>query len=204
MAFRLIGCLISFLIIVSNTWAQETILSVGAKTTYVMPHTDSAGGTVEVKGGGMFGASLTYGYQDRGVEFSVERLMTDLRGDTLDGKLVMLPLMVSGFWRFYVPGRRFIPSVGIGVGIIVNQFKNSRASNIKGFDSEVIDTVGFQILAGVEYLVRPDVAVLWDARYLFSTADVRVIENINGEENETKHRMGLDMVMTGIGVRKYF
>ena len=201
MAFRLICCSVLLLTLVPNAWAQETILALGGQASYLFPHSDSAGGKVEVDGGLMWGASLMYGYQNGGVELSVERVVTDLEGDTVDGKLLMLPVMVSGFWRFHAPGRRLIPYMGVGIGIVINQFRNSAKTKMRNLDNEIADTVGIQVFGGVEYFILSKISISLNARYLYAKADVQTEDE---EENVKRHRIGLETVVSGIGIKKYF
>ena len=200
MALRLILCGVLLLTLVPNTWAEETILALGVQTSYLFPHTDSAGGKVEVEGGQMWGAGLTYGYQDRGIELSIEWVATDIEGDTVDGELIMIPVMISGFWRFYASGRRLIPSLGIGIGIVVNQFRNSQKAKALDLDNEIVDTVGIQVLGGVEYFIKSRISIFLNARYLYAKADVQTKTGnvIN------RHRIGLDTIISGMGIKTYF
>jgi outer membrane protein W len=201
MAFRIICCSVLLLTLVPSVRAQETILALGGQASYLFPHSDSAGGKVEVEGEFMGGINLLYGYPNGGVELSVDRVVTELKGDTVDGKLLMLPVMVSGLWRFHAPGRRLIPYAGLGIGIIINQFKNSTDIKARNIDNEIADTVGIQLLGGVEYFILSQISISLNARYLYANADVQTEDE---EENVKRHRIGLDTVVSGIGIKKYF
>jgi outer membrane protein W len=202
MAFRLICCSVLLLTtLVSNAWAQETIMALGGQASYLFPHSDSAGGKVDVEGEFMGGINFLYGYQNRGVELSVERVVTVLEGDTVDGKLLTLPVMISGLWRFHAPGRRLIPYMGVGVGIVINQFRNSAKTKALNLDNEIADTVGIQFLGGVEYFIRSQISISLNTRYLYAKADVQTEDE---EENIKRHRIDLNTIISGIGIKKYF
>ena len=204
MLIRLILALLTFGTLVSPVWAANTILSVGLQTSYMFPYRDSAGGKVESDGGILYGANFTYGYPDRGVTLSIERITMNLDGVTLDGEYTMTPVILTGYWRLYKRGRRIIPLMGIGLGVFISHFEDSNKAKSLGIDSTVSDPVGLQALIGFEYLMTDNISLLFYARYLFAKMDVSTVKIVDGEGKTSNHRVTLNTYITGFGIRKYF
>lgn len=212
MALRVIcSAFLLFWIIAADAWGQQTLLSVEGRASYLWPHTEEVGDRVRIKSDMMFGAALMYGYPDRAVEFSIEQVAMDLNDGTTDGRLVMVPILISGYWRFVAPGRSWTPFVGAGVGLLANQFKSSQKARseavekgLEGFDQDIHDTIGLQVLAGFEYPLWQRLSVSLEARYLFAKADVRTRVTEGGEVVESRDKINLSTVVTGLGIKQYF
>src|SRR3989304_6392630 len=99
----------------ADAWGQQTLLSVEGRASYLLPHTERVKERVRIKSDMRFGAALMYGYPDRAVEFSIEQVAMDLNDGTTDGRLVMVPILISGYWRWVAPDRRWIPFFGMGI-----------------------------------------------------------------------------------------
>lgn len=185
----------------ANAWGQGTILSLEGRTSYFLP-APFVDEDIDVSDGLGFGAAVTYGYRDRAVEFSIERVSVELEDDSLSGDLVMLPILMTGYWRFHPYSRRWFPFIGVGFGVIVNDFESDL--DIPN-PRELSDSVALHFSAGVEYFLWRNFSVSFQARYLRSRADVRTG---GGEEEDSglppANRIKLDRVITGFGLKKYF
>jgi outer membrane protein W len=183
----------------ADAWGQQTLLSVEGRASYLLPHTEKVEERVRIKSDMMFGASLMYGYPDRAVEFSIEQVAMDLNDGTTDGRLVMVPILISGYRRWVAPDRRWIPFFGMGIGLFANQFKSSQET-----DQDIDDTIGLQVLTGLEYSIWKKLSIVLEARYLFAKADVRTRVTEGGEVVESRDKINLSTVVTGLGIKQYF
>ena len=212
MALRVIcSAFLLFGIMAADAWGQQTLLSVEGRASYLLPHTEKVEERVRIKSDMMFGASLMYGYPDRAVEFSIEQVEMDLDDGTTDGRLVMVPVFISGYWRFVGTDSRWIPFVGMGFGLLANQFKLSLEAKSKAlndgredFHQDIDDTIGFHVVAGLEYFILQRLSLSLEARYLFAKADVRTRVTEGGEVVESRDKINLSTVVTGLGIKQYF
>lgn len=211
MALRVISAFFLFLIMVATAWGQQTLLSVEGRASYLLPHTEKVEERVKITSDMMFGVGLTYGYMDRAVEFSIEQVAMDLDDGATDGRLVMVPILISGYWRFVGTDGRWIPFVGMGIGLLANQFKLSQEAKSKAlkdgrvdFDQDIDDTIGFHVMAGLEYFLWQRLSISLEARYLFAKTDVRTRVTEGGEVVESRDKINLSTVVTGLGIKQYF
>lgn len=212
MALRVIcSAFLLFGIMAADAWGQQTLLALSGRASYLSPHTEKVEERVKITSDMMFGAGLTYGYMDRAVEFSIEQVEMDLDDGTTDGRLVMVPVFISGYWRWVAPERQWIPFVGMGFGLLANQFKLSREAKAKAQDEELVDfhqdiddTIGFHVVAGLEYFIWQRLSLSLEARYLFAKADVRTRVTEGGEVVESRDKINLSTVVTGLGIKQYF
>lgn len=177
-------------IVVGNAWGQQTLLSLEAKTVYAFPRS----GGVHVDGTLGQGLALTYGYRDRAVEFSVERFGAKLKGNGLEGNLIMLPILLSGYLRFHPYGRRWFPSVGVGFGAVANNFNPVGDTP---HDTVVTDALAVQGMLGFEVFVIPKWSMAAQARYLYARV------SSSSEEGKTAH-INLGGPLVSFGVKHYF
>jgi hypothetical protein len=177
-------------VVVGNAWGQQTLLTLEAKTGYAFPRS----GGVHVDGALGGGLALTYGYRDRAVEFSVERLAAKVKGNGLEGNLIMLPILLNGYLRFHPYGRRWFPSVGAGFGTVTNHF-NPVGSTPR--DTVLTDALAVQAILGFEVFVIPKWSVAAQARYLYARV------SSSSENGKTAH-INLGGPLVSFGVKRYF
>ena len=195
MLLRVISFMLVLIFFATNAWGE--ILSFEARTTYLLPHDEDVNEEVKIKGGLGFGAAVMYGWRDRGVELSVERVGVEIKNDTLDGDLVMFPIIFSGYLRFHPVGRRWFPFVGLGVGMVANSFNPDKNSDK---DIAMSDALAFQASAGIEIFLIRKLSVSFQARYLFARANVQ-IEESNGDSTDDRFKM--DTAGVSFGIKKY-
>jgi outer membrane protein W len=191
----------------THAWGQQTVLSLEGRVAYLLSHTEEVDDSVRIKSDPMFGVGLTYGYPDRGVGFSIEQVVQDLDDGITDGRLVMVPILMTGYWRFVGGNRPWTPFMGIGVGVFSIQFKTSgegrsEAENagLQNFDQDIDDTIGFQAQAGIEYSVWKKLSMVLDVRYFYVKADVRTTST----QGPSQDKIDLSTVVAGIGIKQSF
>ena len=178
------------LLAAGEAWGQPTIFSVEAKPVYFFPRS----GNVDADSTLGYGVGFTYGYRDRAVEFTIERMVTKLHSDSVNGTLVMLPLMANGYLRFHPYGRRWFPSIGVGFGALANNF---HPGGTTPSDTVVSDSLAVQAILGFEVFLIPKLSVAAQGRYLYARADA------SSPGGKTVH-IDLGGPLASFGVKKYF
>ena len=199
MLIRVIICLPLVLATATIARGQEsTILSLEARATYLPTTSHDVRGDVDFNQTVGVGAAVMYGYRDRAIEFSIGRVSIDLDGEELDGSLVMLPVFLTGYFRFHPFGRRWFPFIGIGFGVLLNQYQPDVR---KHREEDIADALGLQAVVGVEYFLWKKVSVAAQARYLYAGLDYRTVGNDGVSRVD---RFALNTGMASFGIKRYF
>ena len=189
----LLVCLMGLL--TSHAWAE--ILSFDFRTSYYFPHSEEVKGDVDVKGAAGFGFAINYGYRDRTVELSVDLARLKLEGDQVDGDLLIVPIFISGYFRFHPFGRRWFPYIGAGVGVLSTGFDQDDKAD---FDINFGDSLALHGTLGFQVFVIQNWALNWYVRYLYAQPDIK----LDGESEDFTDQLRLDGVVASFGVTKYF
>jgi len=177
-----------------------------------------ASSTSEYGSGLAFGANFYYGItKNIGIEVGGLRFQTTTK-DTDDvsklskGKLAVMPLQLSLIGRFPV-GAKLVPYVAAGGGYYLNSFTLD-ASIVKSWDDlgfdleEAIDNAfGFHLGAGLDYFVKPNIAVGASVKYCLAKAkgSWTMKDQVSSEETEgTLSDLKLNALVFGVGLKYFF
>jgi outer membrane protein W len=182
-------------------------MGLGLEAGYVMPSEDNLGNSPA------FGLSFFYslskqfrvelksGFFPINVENDPERLSA--------GTLNVIPLQLSLQYRLRIsPG--FIPYLGAGVGYYLNNFslENSDQWQNLGFDiNEEVDSVfGFHFGAGIDFFIKPNMAVNIDVRYSIASFDgsYTIIDEVSGISQSGAIQGDLNHICFGAGIKFLF
>jgi outer membrane protein len=177
-----------------------------------------ASSTSEYGSGLAFGANFYYGItKNIGIEVGGLRFQTTAK-DTDDvsklskGKLAVMPLQLSLIGRFPV-GAKLVPYVAAGGGYYLNSFTLD-AALVKSWDDlgfdleEAIDNAfGFHFGAGLDYFVKPNIAVGAGVKYCLAKAKGlwTMKDQVSSEETEgTLSDLKLNALVFGVGLKYFF
>ena len=178
--------------------AQTPLFAVEGRSSYLFQSSDSSQESLKIGGGLGVGMGLTLGYRDQALEVSFDWTKVRLDDGKLDGELVMIPILFSGFFRWHPHGRRWFPYLGAGFGSVILSFDPD--VRVQGRKIDFTDTIAVQVVSGFEYFIIRGVTLSFHVRYLYSRGYVR-IEDDTGVSTD---KINLDKITTGIGIKKYF
>ncbi|MFC2141028.1 OmpW family protein [Acidobacteriota bacterium] len=190
-----------------ETSSQGKTMGLGLEAGYVMPSEDNLGNAPA------FGLSFFYSFSK---QFRVELkgcfFPTEAGNDPEGlsaGTLNVIPLQLSLQYRLGTSGR-FIPYVGAGVGYYLNNFsveKSDQWQNL-GFDiSEEVDSVfGYHFGAGIDYFIKPNMAVNIDVRYSIASYDASysITEEVSGISHSGNIEGDINYLSLGAGIKFLF
>jgi outer membrane protein W len=181
----------------SVAWGQ--ILSVELRSTGMLAHTEDNAGHVRFKDAVGAGTAITYGYRDRAIELSMDVVPVNVDGGKLDGRVIMMPVMVSGYFRFHPFGRRWFPYIGAGVGVILTNLRESEGVE---YNVAVADPIALQAALGFQYFIVKNWAATWQVRYLHSRAKLEL--SPDGGSTQENDDISLSTFIGTFGISKYF
>lgn len=191
----------------SETSNKSRTMGIGLEAGYVMPSEDNFG-----KSPG-FGLSFYYSLSKQfRVElkgyFSPVSVENDPEGLSA-GTLNAIPLQLSLQYRLRI-SRHFIPYLGAGVGYYLNQFslEDSAQWQNLGFDinEEVNSVFGYHFGAGIDYFIKPNMAVNIDVRYCIASFDgsFTITEELSGISHGGNIEGDLNHLSFGAGIKFLF
>lgn len=122
------------------------------------------------------GAGLIYGINDNfAAEFDVTRSVFGSDGGDFD----VTNFSFGGQYRFALPQTQFVPYVGAGVDILVNDFDPN-----DGASADVDTTVGIHASAGVDYFITKQLALTAETK-LVVAPDADITGSHRGEFDPT-------------------
>lgn len=182
--------------------AQTPLFSIEARSSYLFPSSDSPGEELAIRGGPGYGLALDLGYRDQVLEVSFDWTKVRLDDGQLAGELVMIPIMFSGFFRWHPRNQRWFSYLGAGFGSVILGFDADEGSS--DLDIDFTDTIALQLVSGFEYFIIRGITLSLNVRYLYSRGYVRILEGEEGTGVLSTHKINLDKVITGLGIKKYF
>lgn len=191
----------------SGTSSKGKTMGLGLEAGYVMPSEDNFGKTPA------FGLSFFYSLSKQfRVELKSYFSPIDVGNDPEGlsaGTLNVIPLQLSLQYRLRI-SRRFIPYVGAGVGYYLNNFSvenNDQWQNL-GFDlNEEVDSVfGYHFGAGIDFFIKPNMAVNIDVRYCIASFDgsYTITEEVSGISHGGNIEGDLNHLSLGAGIKFLF
>ena len=201
MFIRLILAVLFVMVMTPLAWAQEPLFAIEGRSSYLFPSSDSPGEELSIGGGPGVGMALTLGWRDQALEFSFDWTKVRLKNGYLDGELVMIPIMFSGFFRWHPRGQRWFPYLGAGFGSVILGFDPT--DRFETLQIDFTDTVALQVVSGFEYFIMRGITLSFSVRYLYSRGYVRV-EDALADPVVTTNKINLDKIAMGLGLKKYF
>lgn len=179
--------------------ARAQILSVDLHSTYIPAHSSNVKGVVRLKEGVGGGVTVMYGYRDRALEMTLDVVPVVVKGDRIDGRLQMMPLIFSGYWRYHPFGRRWFPYLGVGLGTIITSFRESPGAR---YNVDMADPIALEGTLGFQYFMIKDWAVTLKVQYLYAQAHVQLTEA--GTDSSQTDAFKLSTWIGSFGITKYF
>ena len=191
----------------SEISSKGKTMGLGLEAGYVMPSEDNFGKSPA------FGLSFFYSLSKQfRVELKGYFSPIDVENDPEGlgaGTLNVIPLQLSLQYRMNI-SRRFIPYLGAGVGYYLNNFsvENSDQWQRLGFNiNEEVDSVfGYHFGAGIDYFIKPNMAVNIDVRYAIASFDGSFVitEEVSGISHGGNISGDLNHIFFGVGVKFLF
>jgi outer membrane autotransporter protein len=191
----------------SETSSQGKTMGLGLEAGYVMPSEDNFGKAPAFGLSFFYSLSKQFRVELKGCFFPTE-VGNNPEGLSA-GTLNVIPLQLSLQYRLRI-SRRFIPYLGAGVGYYLNNFSvenNDQWQNL-GFDiSEEVDSVfGYHFGAGIDYFIKPNMAVNIDVRYSIASFDgsFTITEEVSGISHGGNIQGDLNHLSFGAGIKFLF
>ena len=182
-------------------------MGLGLEAGYIMPSDDNFGNAPAFGLSFFYSLSKQFRIELKGY-FSPIEAGNDPEGLSA-GTLNVIPLQLSLQYRLN-SSRRFIPYVGAGVGYYLNNFsvENSDQWQNLGFNiNEEVDSVfGYHFGAGIDYFIKPNMAVNIDVRYSIASFDgsYTITEAVSGISHSGNIEGDLNHLSFGAGIKFLF
>jgi outer membrane protein W len=179
----------------------------GLEAGYVLPSEDNFGKAPAFGLSFFYSLSKQFRVELKGCFFPSE--VENDPGGLSAGTLNVIPLQLSLQYRLGI-SRRFIPYVGAGVGYYLNNFsvENSDQWQNLGFNiNEEVDSVfGYHFGAGIDYFIKPNMAVNIDVRYCIASFDgsYTITEEVSGISHGGTIEGDLNHIFFGAGIKFLF
>lgn len=191
----------------SETSSKGKTMGLGLEAGYVMPKEDNFGNSPAFGVSFFYSLSKQFRVELKGCFFptKVENNPEALSAGTLN----VIPLQLSLQYRLWLSGS-FIPYLGAGVGYYLNIFSlenNSQWQNL-GFNiSEEVDSAfGYHFGAGIDYFIKPKMAIYIDVRYSIASfnGSYTITEEVSGISHSGDIEGDLNHISFGAGFKFLF
>ena len=118
------------------------------------------------------------------------------------GELRQFPVLLNARYVFWASSDIGI-YIGGGAGYYFNDFSltDRGKMDFPGLAVEMDDSLGFQVIGGVEFFLNEKVSINWDARYAWNKADY--MERSSGSPEE-QYEVDLNAFTFALGIKYYF
>ncbi len=118
------------------------------------------------------------------------------------GELRQFPVLLNARYVFWASSDIGI-YIGGGAGYYFNDFSLTDRGKMAfpGLAVEMDDSLGFQVIGGVEFFLNEKVSINWDARYAWNKADY--MERSSGSPEE-QYEVDLNAFTFALGIKYYF
>ena len=162
MFIRLILAVFFILLVTPFAGAQTPLFAVEGRSSYIFQSSDNPGESLKIGGGLGVGMGLTLGWRHQTLEVSFDRTRVRLNDGVLDGELVMIPIMFSGYLRWHPSRRRWFPFLGAGFGSVILDFNPNE--RLPDREIDLTDTVALQVVSGFEFFLFRDSRAVRDSQ----------------------------------------
>jgi len=201
-----------FLFLVGGSHAQDIAnkFGVGARLAYYDISDDQVKDlTLEWTQSLLYEGLITYAFtKSLSLELVGGYTETDLSRtepgiSTVDfGELRQFPVLLNARYVFW-PSSEIGIYIGGGVGYYFNDFSltDRGKRDFPGLTAEMDDSLGYQVVGGMEFFLNDKVSINWDARYAWNKADY--VERSPGSPEE-QYEVDLNAFTFALGIKYYF
>jgi outer membrane autotransporter protein len=186
---------------------KSKTMGLGLEAGYVIPSEDNFSKSKALGVSFFYSFSNQFRVELKGTVFP-NKIGNDPEGISA-GTLNVIPLQLSLQYRLRI-NPRFIPYVGAGVGYYLNQFSlegKDQWRTLGYIITEEYDSVfGYHFGAGIDYVIKPNMAVNIDVRYSIASfkGSYSITEVVSGISQGGNIERDLNHIIFGAGIKFLF